>query len=226
PFYFSGLITLINIVFIILFFHDKKSVARINKKIQWLKLIRLFTGIFTEKKIIELILGYFITQLGWQIFYIYTPLFVTEKLQMTSMQISIVLALIGLGIGLGCAVLPNLFKRYRPESLATSGYLGLFLGNVLLLVVNEPFAVWLIVTVTASCFGLAAVNVLTMLSNQTNPDRQGWMMGITGAIVALTGALGAIIVGFLANLGLNVPYLFVSLNVIIGVIFLRKKYVA
>ena len=76
--------------------------------------------------------------------------------------------------------------------------------------------------IAAAFFGLAAVNILALFSERTGEKQQGWVMGITGSVVALTGCIGALLTGILTNIRLISPYLFALSLMLIGLFTLQK----
>ena len=48
-------------------------------------------------------------------------------------------------------------------------------------------------------------SMITLFSNQVDENEQGWVMGVTGALMALCFGLTSFLTGYLANLSNAVP---------------------
>ena len=219
PFYFAFIIAVVNLILIKQYFAETTVIRNVDH-IRWLQAPKLFIDAILYKKIRLLLISYTLTQIGWQIFYIYMPNFVSKVFKMTPIQVGSMLMLIGLGIGLGVSVLPTLCKNFNYKYTAITGYVGLLIGNIIFIFANNSFILWCSTIPSASLFGLAVVNILPLFSARVSSSRQGWIMGVTGSVVALTGGLGALFSGFLASINHYFPYLFSSLVIIAGIIFL------
>ena len=69
--------------------------------------------------------------------------------------------------------------------------------------------------------------ILTLFSNQVDDDSQGWVMGVTGAIMALAFGVNGLILGVLSNFSLQMPLVMAAICLIISavlmVIIYKKK---
>ena len=70
--------------------------------------------------------------------------------------------------------------------------------------------------------------IMAIFSNQVSDDRQGWVMGVTGAVVSLSILVSAIINAFLSDLNPRNPFWLALVAYILGFIAIthycqRKK---
>lgn len=223
PLYFAALISLINILLLQFFFREKSS-PRIYKKLRISKAPKLMLEGFKANWIRQLLIIYCLTQLGWQIFYIDMQEFVINRFYISNTQASLAVALLGVGIFLGLAVLPHLFKNVRHRIASIIGYGILTISIGIVSFESSIIIIYSIIVIAAAFFGLAAVNMLAMFSKQTDVSQQGWVMGITGSVVALTGGIGAILTGVLSSLSIIAPYVFALILTLIGVIMSSKRH--
>lgn len=222
PLYFSAFISLLNILLLQPFFKEK-SYSRVTRKLKMSKSIYLVLAGFKAAWIRKLLITYCLTQLGWQIFYIDMQNFLINKFHVSDAIASNVLALAGIGIFLGLAVLPNLFKKINHKKSSVIGYSMMAISLVTVLLSHRMLVVYLCVVIASAFFGLAAVNILAMFSKQADTNQQGWVMGVTGSVVALTGGLGALITGVLSSLDITAPYTFALTLIFLGIIVFNKK---
>ena len=220
PFYFAAIISLANILLLQFFFKEKKR-NKTTKQIRFSKSIKLIVSGFKATWIKYLLITYCLTQLAWQIFYIDMQNFVSSRFHLSNSHASMVLSLLGIGIFIGLALLPHLFKKYQAKSVSIFGYsaLGVCIATIL---VSESIIIFYATTVIAAAFfGLAAVNMLALFSERTDEKQQGWVMGITGSVVALTGGIGSLITGITLNIDFLAPYVVSLILILIGTVFLR-----
>lgn len=222
PLYFAALLSLLNIFLLQLFFYEKASFKTVQKP-RLSKAIKLLRESFKAKWIKLLLIIYFLTQLGWQIFYIDMQEFTVNRFHADTTQASLAVALLGLGIFVGLVALPRLFKEVRPKVASLIGYSVLATSNGVILFTSSIIIIYSFSIIAAAFFGLAAVNMLAMLSAQADLNQQGWVMGISGSIVALTGAIGAIITGILSSLSTVAPYAFSLLAILAGIIIISSS---
>lgn len=57
----------------------------------------------------------------------------------------------------------------------------------------------------ACCVAVAYSVIISLFSDQVDAQSQGWVMGITGSIMALVWALNAVIVGLVASWSAQLP---------------------
>ena len=78
---------------------------------------------------------------------------------------------------------------------------------VLTVTAPQEFYIWFEVVLVAIAMAVAYSTILTLFSNQVDDDSQGWVMGVTGAIMALAFGVNGLILGVLSNFSLHVPIL-------------------
>lgn len=223
PLYFAAGISLLNILLLQLCFQDK-STDNSTESFKVTKALEIIIKGFSAKSIRNLLVIYSVTQLAWQIFYINIQDFVISRLHLTVVKASAAPALLGVGIFLGLTVMPYLFKKLQCKTACFIGYSVLALCIAALLLSQQILVTYTILIMAAASFGFAAVNMLTLFSLQSNHSQQGLVMGVTGSIVALTGAIGALLSGILTKLSINAPYLFALTITILSLYIFFIKY--
>jgi len=93
-------------------------------------------------------------------------------------------------------------------SLKNNAVTAISVGAVITIgIVCSPslLIVWLLIIPMSLVMSFTYSVVLTIFSNQVDADHQGWVMGITGAIMALVFGVNALVVGFLADVNPRLP---------------------
>jgi DHA1 family tetracycline resistance protein-like MFS transporter len=195
PFYFVSIISLLNAV--LLFFTFKETHVRKGKvNVHLTHAMKLFVSAFHSKRIRYLSACFFVFILGWSSYYTYISAFLFKKYGYSTLEVTFFLSLLGAGFALGFAVLPNFCaKRF---SLKSSTIVSIFIGALCALVTfvpNTALFAWIVVVPMGTFISLAYSSCISLFSNQVNKESQGWIMGITCAIMAM----GSFVIAFLSG---------------------------
>lgn len=215
PFYFA---TLFNIIILALFFSETHPTKA--KKIQWTKAISAFTDAFKDSKIRYLLIAYLFAQGGWAIFYVYSPNYLIAKYHISIIQSGWFMALIGLGLGLGLGVLPSLWHKGQKKIHTGVAYLLMAAAKLIFIFDENLLPMWIYVVPATAFLGFAYANLLALFSEAVSAERQGWIMGVTGSVVALTAGVDSLLAGMFANMHINGPYIFSFICVVIGALMI------
>lgn len=195
PMYFAAALAFINI-FLLLGLYKETFVINAKVRIRFTEAIRLFWAGFYDRRIRMLSISFFVFLLGWACFYTYIPMFALRQYHFSNLQIALLLALMGLGFSVGMGYLVKLFDRYIDHRLGVIGTLLAAGGwSLLLWQIKTAWILWISVAPIGMLIAIAYVLALTLFSNQVDASRQGWVMGITGSIMAFSFG----VIGLLAN---------------------------
>ncbi len=130
----------------------------------------------------------------------------------------------GAGFALGLLlVLPKMLKRFKIEQIVCISLFTTFLAQFFSSILHAQTLIWLLAFPFAIAVEIAFSGMFTSFSNAADERAQGWVMGISVAIMAIAWAVA----GFSAQL---VPIFGVHTLVFIGSVFLAasglfmKKY--
>lgn len=206
PFYFAALIALLNLFLLLIFYNESFVSKNTTFKINPYQAIHVFISAFQHKTVRALSIIFFIFMFGWSSFYSFIALFLLKIYNFTPTQVSLFMALMGVGFGIGNGYLVNFFaKRFL---LRDNVIVGLFLTALLTLWMGLTSSViycWILVPLMAICNSIAYASLLTLFSNQVDADRQGWVMGVTGSILAFVFGINGIILGLIAAYNVVLP---------------------
>ena len=229
PFYFAAIISLINMGLLWWLFNEtfvsKSTTFRVNPY----QAIDIFISAFKNEKIKILSIIYFIFIFGWSSFYSFIALFLLKVYQFTPTQVSLFMAVMGVGFGIGNGYLSNFLAIRFPlrilfiySSLITAGMI------FLMLIMHSSLFNWLIMAPIACAVSVAYTAILTVFSNQVDENSQGWVMGVTGSIMAFVFAVDGIIIGVVAAWSDMLPISIAAASLVVtGVvsyILLTSKY--
>ena len=113
---------------------------------------------------------------------------------------------VGFGIGTGFLIDP-LTKRFSLKQCTITGCILAAIAMILTVTAPQEFYIWFEVVLVAIAMAVAYSTILTLFSNQVDDDSQGWVMGVTGAIMALAFGVNGLRLGVLSKFSLHVPIL-------------------
>lgn len=212
PFYFAALLSLLNLILLYFLFHETfYKTGKVKIKIH--HAINIFVSAFRHEKIRTLSITLLIMVFGWSGFYSFISMFLLREYNFSTLNISLYMALMGIGFGIGTGILVDYCTKYF--SLKNNVLFGSIIGCIaafITVAIPSPFSAWLTVVPLSIAMAVVYSVLLTIFSNQVDADSQGWIMGITGAIMAAAFGLNGIVVGVLADLSPKIPLIITVLG--------------
>lgn len=205
PFYFACAISLINAGLLNYLF--KETFKRTEAvKIKLHRAISIFSSAFKHEKIRMLSLIFLIMVFGWSSYYTFISMYLLKKYHLDAFHITLFMAVMGVGFGIGNGFFADYCaKRFNLQTTVITTLILGAAGILITVLSNAVFYAWVFIIPIAALLSIAYAIILTMFSNQVDDNAQGWVMGITGAILALTFGINSLLLGILANFGVNVP---------------------
>ena len=71
--------------------------------------------------------------------------------------------------------------------------------------INNQLSAWILSIPAATALAIAYSVMTTLFSNEVGVEKQGWIMGLTGALTAFSFGLSGLIAGVIVNFGASVP---------------------
>ena len=227
PMYFAALLSLVNMLLLQVLF--KETFVR-NKpiRIKLSRAITVFIEAFQHKKICRLSIVMLMMILGWSNYYTFIPFYVHEKFHYTTLQQAYFMAMLGIGFSIGSAFLVDYFsKRFSNKNnvIVSMIVTAIFVGLVLL-DINE-IADWFFTIIIAASICVAYSIIITLFSDEVGPDEQGWVMGVTGSLMAFCFGVTAVFTGILVQAGIDAPLILTITGLLLAAVLMfvlvRKK---
>jgi len=131
----------------------------------------------------------------------------------------------GIGFGIGTGFLVDKITRYLTLKTCTIlGCIFVAIGTILTITAPHAIYVWLDVLIVAIAMALAYSTILTIFSNQVDADSQGWIMGITGAIMAFAFGINGLLVGLLADVSPRMPLMITVVSLLLAAVLMALFY--
>lgn len=227
PMYFAAALSLFDALILQLMFKETLKKTQSSVSIQWHRSITIFISAFKHPTIKHYSIVLLVMVFGWSNYFSFIPLYLLETYHYTVMQNSLYLAFLGLGFSIGCGYATVWFtKNFEYEKIVISG-LGIAASQVLLVLLNnEQWILWMSTFVIGISLSVAYSTLLTIFSNQVSSSEQGWVMGVTGSIMALCFGLTSVFTGLVAHIGAALPMLLAFFGLLLAAIllfFFRKR---
>lgn len=206
PFFLAAIVLFLNAAILQLFFFQPFS-PQSNAPIQFTKGFKLFMLAFTEKKFRLLSFLYFCFILAWSLYYQTINWFFMEKYHYTVGQLGLFVAFIGIIFAFMSSIgVRFILKLFSSEVSAFTFFICMMaIANIGAAVSQSELSQWLWVILNAAGDVICFTTSLAIFSNLADKESQGWIMGVTGAIGAMTWTVGGMIAGPLGYINLSLP---------------------
>lgn len=226
PLYFAATISLLNALLLWWLFHETfESTGKIRIRLH--HAINIFISAFQHQKVRYLSIVFLVMIYGWSNFFTFLAMYATQRYAFTPQQVSLLLADMGVGFSIGCGYLVDfLVRRFQMKNLVVWGFLLAALFILIVVMTGNVISLWLLMIPIGVAIAVGYSTIITLFSNQVGANEQGWVMGVTGSILALCFGLTSFLTGYLAKMGTSVPmYLSIAGIGASGVLmmFIRSK---
>lgn len=213
PFFIVAILTIVAIIWIIMGFHETFS-ERVAKPINFFRPVTIFIEAFEHKSVRILAIVFLFMQLGFSIYFQFILVLLKNTYHYQNWQLGAFSGFIGFCFALSLLLgLKIMLRFWKINTVAVISLLIVGLGLIVTTFVTSQELIWLL-AVPISFFDMIAYTaLLTAFSNAVEKNAQGWVMGVSGAIMALSWAM----TGLSAN---ALPLLGVEGLIFIGGVFL------
>lgn len=213
PMYFAAALSLLNAFLLQWSFQETFAKTSGKITIQWHHAMHIFISAFKHEGIKKYSIVLLVMIFGWSNYFSFISMYLSQIYHYSTMQNSFFLALMGLGFSLGCGYIVNFCtKRYAFEPIVIIG-LTLTAAFVLAtLLINEEWVAWVAALLIGISLSVAYSVLLTLFSNQVSQKEQGWVMGVTGSVMALCFGLTSVFTGLIAHVGAVLPMILATVG--------------
>jgi MFS transporter, DHA1 family, tetracycline resistance protein len=196
PFYLVFLLALITTGWIALSFEETFLKAR-KRQIDFLRPIRLFWQAFRDRRILHVSFNFLLMQIGFGLFFSLALLYLKNRFGYSTWELGAYNGWIGVSFTFGMFfIAKRVAGRYRAESIAAASIFVTAIGQILFFIPLSQAWAWILALPIGASDMLAYTTMLTSFSNTADEKSQGWVMGISIAVLALAW----VIAGFSSNL--------------------------
>lgn len=217
PFFASSLLALIALVWIWTTF-EETFVKKLNKQIDLKRIFLVFVEASKHKKIRLLSLVFLFMQIGLSLYLQLILIFYKKTFDYSSLMMGFFNAFLGIWFAVGLVlIVPYMAKRYRVEWIAIVSLLVTGASELLIAIIPSEILLWVLAIPFGVAVNVGFTSMLTSFSNAADANSQGWAMGITGSIVAIS----FVFTGLSPTL---VPILGVKTLIFLGALFMLAAW--
>ncbi len=224
PFFVAVLLSLLNTILLALFFQETYQPPT-HKKLQFNKAFTIFFSAFKHPTVRLLATVLLLMELGFAIHFVYITLYLVKIFHYNTAMLGHFMTYLGLIWAVTFLILVRIAARL--SSLRHLILFGLIImsASFALCIIKSELVLWLVTIPLAIFNGLTYTALLAMLSDSVDENSQGWVMGISTAVIAAAWAIGSLLAGALSSLGINLPFISAAIVTLIGFIllFLNKN---
>lgn len=216
PYLFAAILTIFNILLVVFMFKETLQ-TKINSKISLATGFHNIKKAFSMPNLRNMFVVIFLLTLGFNFFTQFFQVFLIEKFQFTQSQIGNLFGYLGFWVAVTQGVVTRyLAKKFTPVQVFSVSALMLSLTLPLLLVPKVPHYLLYIIPFIALFNGLTQPNSTAIVSNLSDKESQGEILGINQSIQSLGMAIPPIIAGFVVALHPSLPIILSSFFIFIS----------
>ncbi|MEM8523274.1 MAG: MFS transporter [Bacteroidota bacterium] len=227
PFWFTTIITLVNILLVQFLF--KETLKEVDaRKVSFFTGFRNIFYSFKMPNLQTIFAVALLLSLGFTFFTQFFAVGLIEKFDYTEKDVGLFYAWIGIWLVFTQGVLVRtLAKHFQPTVLLQ--FSTLVLGIMVGLVIFPDTTGWLyfIAPFIAAAQGITMPNLLSTISEQASPSQQGQILGINQSMQSVGAMIPPIIGGYLTAMNYNYPIMVAAIIILLGwlvfVVFFRNR---
>lgn len=206
PFWFTAILSFINVILLLIILPETHKHINSKLKIAWNKSLENIKKAATSPALRVIFTSEFLFWGGFTFFTTFFQILLIQKLGFKVNNVGDFFAYIGIWIALTQGILtPLLAKRYKNHQILRVAFLGMSIALMLQLIPSNTTQLLLFAPLIAIFNGLVMANVSALVSLTAGPENQGEVLGIEASVQALAQAIPAIIAGYVATMGINMP---------------------
>lgn len=205
PFYFTALLTLVNILLVQWRFNETLTQRRTSR-------VSLFTGFrnvgksFADPRLRGIFTVVMLLSLGFTFFTQFFSVLLINKFGFTERNIGMLFGWIGLWLVFTQGVTVRILSRYVHAAVVLRySILALACALGALLLPDKSWMFFVLNPFVATFQGITAPNLTSTVSSQAGPERQGEILGINQSMQSLGQAIPPIIGGYLTGINNYLP---------------------
>ena len=216
PFFISILLTILNIILVYFNLQETILTKRIVK-------IDIFTGFkniknaFYFEKLRVMFLVIFLLNIGHNFFTQFLQVFLIGKFSFTQSRVADFFAYMGLWIAISQGgIMRPISKKFSSVSILKVTMVSSAFILPILILPKEPIWLYFIIPLVAILQGMNQPNTSAIISNLTDKDRQGEILGINQSMQSLAQSIPPIIAALATSINIDLPIMFSSVSTLLA----------
>ncbi|MEK6918617.1 MAG: MFS transporter [Nanoarchaeota archaeon] len=205
PFLFGAVLTFINMIMMLMFFPETLK-KRIDSPISLLTGCKNIIRAFSLKNLRTMFIVVFFITLGFTFFVHFLPLFLIEKFHYSERMSGLFFAYAGFWLIISQGfVLRWVSKKFSSRKILSFSIVCFSLSYALFVIPSQPYFLYWVMPIISLFIGLTLPTYNSLISDLSDDESQGEVMGISQSMQALGTAIPPIIGGFVVAYHPNFP---------------------
>ncbi len=225
PYFIGALFCFFGIILVYYFFMKPLIISLNPKKNSYCTVFFSIQNAFFDIKIRNYFITYFLSWISYTAFFGSLTVFFANKFHLSGSSVGFCLTIFSIFSSIGLLILlPIILKYFHVKKVIF--YLLVIQGLASFLFYfpkSLPITLFLSLPV-ATILPILNVCLTTLISNSTDIEHQGKIMGVASAVEALCWAIGPLIAGLLISLNLNLLYYIELIFLIISAFYFKKRF--
>lgn len=202
PFIISAILSFICFIWLYALYKPPFTAPLSKKKISILRPIILFAEAFANRKVRKIALCFLLMQIGFSIYFQYVLVYLQATYHYSSGEIGLFNGVVGCGfVVANTLALKYLLKKMSAHKIALLGFVAVGVGQIIAASVHFQYLDWTLAFFIGLFNMVAYTAILTLFSDSVDASRQGWVMGISGAVMAIAWTLTGWAASLIAVIG-------------------------
>jgi MFS transporter, DHA1 family, tetracycline resistance protein len=217
PFYFAALLAFLNAWFLLLVYKETIK-KQLIKKLKFNLNFKIFLRAFNNKNIRAVALIYICFQIGWATYVQTNFLTLIQKYNYSGRQLGYFLMWLGIIFCINLLLIVRLVTRLVALKKIICITLSIAAICCIGIIYSNEIGLWIFLLPMATAISLCGNAIVTTFSNLSKENEQGWVMGISNSIAALSWAITPPVVGILLMFGFSVTFYLAAVSLLLGLI--------
>jgi DHA1 family tetracycline resistance protein-like MFS transporter len=207
PFWFTAILSVINVILLVALLPETHKHINNKLKLAWNQSLQNIRKAATSPGLRVVFGSSFLYWGGFTFFMTFFQILLIQKLGFKQSNVGDFFAYIGIWIVISQVVFTPLLLRYKNSTILRFSIFGTGFALLFTLLPHNTAQLLFVAPFIAIFNGLTIANSTALVSKSVGPEIQGEVLGIDSSIQALAQSVPAIISGYVATLGINVPVL-------------------
>lgn len=201
PFFIAAALALISFLWIVFAFKET-YINYSAKPINIFRPITIFQEAFAHKAVRLLSCVFLLMQLGFSLYFQFILVLLKTNYAYANWQLGAFNGFIGFSFAFSLLIgMRLMLKVMKVNQVAMVGLFLVGVCQIATALIDQQLAIWLIAFPLSAFDMIAYTAILTAYSNTVDKSAQGWVMGISGAIMAVSWAITGLCANLLPLLG-------------------------
>ena len=180
------------------------------------KAFTVIIDIFRIRAVRWLALIVILIQLSWAIYFQFISLYLTQHFHYGPAKLGVFYGYMGVIFGFTLLVIiRSLLKVFSVQSITIIAIILQCVGVIANVFVSHPAWYWVWVLFIVTGVGLSYTTTLTLMSNGVPPEKQGWVMGVAGSMMALSWVFASFVISSSGLFASTLPFSFAGIIAVI-----------